>query len=222
MKFLVININYFTKWVEAEALATIMEKNVGNFEWKNIICRYGIPRVLVSDNGKQFDNNAFIDFCSQLRIKNHYLSPTHPQANKQVEVMNRSLLKIIKTWLKGAKGIWLEELPSVLWAYRMTARTPIGETLFRLAYGSEAVVLAKVGLTRYRVKNYDESRNNEAIHLQLDLVDKVKLTAEQRLAQYQNLMVKHYNSKLRHKDFQVGDLFLRKVRAPQKTPSWGS
>ena len=74
MKFLVININYFTKWVEAEALATIMEKNVGNFEWKNIIYRYGIPRVLVSDNRKQFDNNAFIDFCSQLRIKNHYLS----------------------------------------------------------------------------------------------------------------------------------------------------
>ena len=136
--------------------------------------------------------------------------------------MNRSLLKIIKTWLKGVKGIWLEELPSVLWAYRMTTRTPIGETLFRLAYRSEAVVPAKVGLTSYIVKNYDESRNNEAIRLQLDLVDKVKLTAEQRLAQYQNIIAKHYNSKLRHKDFQVGDLFLRKVRAPQKTPSWGS
>ena len=62
----------------------------------------------------------------------------------------------------------------------MTARTPIGETLFRLAYRSEAVVPAKVGLTSYIVKNYDESRNNEAIRLQLDLVDKVKLTAEQR------------------------------------------
>ena len=88
LKFLVVGIEYFTKWVEAEALATITEKNIRNFVWRNIICRYGKPRVLVSDNGKQFDNNAFKDFCSELSIKNHYSSPTHLQANGQVEVMN--------------------------------------------------------------------------------------------------------------------------------------
>ena len=88
LKFLIVIIDYFTKLVEAEALATITEKNVRNFVWKNIICRYGIPRVLVSNNGKQFDNDAFRDFCSQLGIKNHNLSPTHPQANGQVEVTN--------------------------------------------------------------------------------------------------------------------------------------
>ncbi|XP_075636735.1 uncharacterized protein LOC142608971 [Castanea sativa] len=124
LKFLMVSIDYFTKWVEAEALATITEKNVRDFIWRNIMCRYGIPRVMVSDNGKQFDNDAFRDFCSQLGIKNHYSSLAHPQANRQVEVTNRSLLKITKTWLKGAKGIWLKEFPSVLWAYRMTIRTP--------------------------------------------------------------------------------------------------
>ena len=120
LKFLVVGIYYFTKWVE-EPLATITEKS---------ICRYGIPRVLVSDNGKQFNNSAFRDFCSKLGIKNHYSSPAYPQANGQVEVANRSLLKIIKTWLEGAKGIWPNELPSVLWAYRTTARTPTRETSF--------------------------------------------------------------------------------------------
>ena len=64
-----------------------------------------MPRVLISDNEKQFDNNAFRDFCSELGIKNHYSSPAHLQANGQVEVTNRSLIKIIKTWLKRAKGI---------------------------------------------------------------------------------------------------------------------
>ena len=73
---------------------------------------------------------AFWDFCSQLGIMNHYSSPAHPQANGQVEIMNRFLLKIIKTRLEGAKGIWLEELPSVLWAYRTTTRTLTGETPF--------------------------------------------------------------------------------------------
>ena len=105
LKFLVVGIDYFTKWVEAEALATITEKNVRNFVWRCIIGRFGIPKVFVSDNGRQFDNDSFRDFCSQLGIKNHYSSPAHPQANGQVEVTNRSLLKIIKTWLEGAKGI---------------------------------------------------------------------------------------------------------------------
>ena len=132
LKFLVVGIDYFTKWVEAEALATITEKNVRNFVWICIICRFGIPRVFVSNNGRQFDNNSFRDFCSQLGIKNHYSSPAHPQAKGQVEVTNRFLLKIIKTRLEGAKGIWPEELPSILWAHRKTAKTPTGETPFRL------------------------------------------------------------------------------------------
>ena len=88
------------------------------------------------------------------------------------------MLKIIKTQLEGAKGIWPEELPSVLWAYRTTIRTLIGETPFQLAYGSKAIIPAEVGLTSYRVGNHDESRNDEVMRLQLDLVDEVKATAE--------------------------------------------
>ena len=184
LKFLVVGIDYFTKWVEAEALATITEKNIRSFVWRNIICRYEIPRVLVSGNGKQFDKSAFRDFCSELGIKNHYSSPAHPQANRQVEVTNRSLLKIIKTQLEGVKGIWSDELPSVLWAYRTIAKTPTRETPFRLAYRSDAIIPTEVGLKSYRVENYDEAKNDEAMRLQLNLVDKVRTMAKQSLARY--------------------------------------
>ena len=88
------------------------------------------------------------------------------------------MLKIIKTRLEGAKGIRPEELPSVLWAYRITARTPTGKTPFRLTYGNEAVIPAEIGLTSYRVDNHDEVRNDEAIRLQLDLIDKVRVVVE--------------------------------------------
>ena len=201
LKFLVVGVVSFTMWVEAEPLATISEKSIRNCVWCNIICRYGIPRVLVSNNGKQFDNNAFRDFCSELGIRNHYSSPAHPQANGQVEVTNRTLLKIIKTRLEGAKGIWPDKLPSVLLAYQTTARTPTGETPFRLTYGADAVIPAEVGLTSYRVQNYMEEKNEAAMRLQLDLVDKDRTTAEQRLARYQDLMSKHYNTKVKHRDF---------------------
>ena len=156
-----------------------------------------------------------------LGIKNHYSSPAHPQANGQVEVTNWSLLKIINTWLEGAKGIWPEELPSMLWAYRTTVRTPTGETPFRLAYGSKAVISAEVGFTSYRVGNHDERKNDDAMHLQLDLVDEVRATAKQRLAWFQDLMARHYNSKVRHRDFKVGDLVLRKVMSAARDPTQG-
>ena len=76
----------------------------------------------------------------------------------------------------------------------------------RLAYGTDVVIPAEVGLTSYRVENYSEDNNEdneEALHLQLDLVDEVRATAEQRLVRYQNLMAKYYNSNVRHRDFQV-------------------
>ena len=64
------------------------------------------------------------------------------------------MLKIIKTWLEGAKGVWPDELPSVLWAYRTTVRTSTGETPFKLAYGSEAVIHAEVHVANHRVMKY--------------------------------------------------------------------
>ena len=145
----------------------------------------------------------------------------HPQANGQVEVTNRSLLKIIKTRLEEAKGIWPEELPSVLWAYRTIVRTPTRETPFRLAYESKVVIPAEVGLASYWVENYDKDENEKAMRLQLNLVDEVRAATEQRLVRYQNLMAKHYNSNFRHRDFQVDDLLLRKVMGATRDPSQG-
>ena len=100
-------------------------------------------------------------------------------------------------------------------------RTPTGETPFWLAYRNDAVIPAEVGLTSYRVENYADGRNEEAIRFQLDLVDEVRATAEQRLVRYQNLMAKHYNFNVRHRDFQVRDLVLRKVMGATKGPSQG-
>ena len=142
------------------------------------MCRFGVPRVLVSDNGRQFDNALFRDFCANFRIQNHYSSPAHPQANGEAEVANRSLLKIIKTRLKGTKGVWPDKLPGVLWAYRTTVRTPTGETPFKLAYGSEAVIPAEVHMANHRMMMYQDKDNEEQLRLNFDLIDEVRTDAE--------------------------------------------
>ena len=92
------------------------------------------------------------------------------------------MLKIIKTRLEGEKGIWPDEIPSVLWAYKTMVRIPTRETPFRLEYGSDVVISAEVELISYIVKNHDENRNDEAMRLQLDLVDEVRATTKQRVA----------------------------------------
>ena len=78
---------------------------------------------------------------------------------------------------------------------------PTGETPFWLKHGSEVVIPAEVRLTSYRVHNHYESKNDEAMCLQLDLVDEVRAATEQRLARYQDRMAKHYNSQVQHRDF---------------------
>ena len=92
-----------------------------------------------------------------------------------------------------AKGAWPKELPSVLWAYRTTARTPIGETPFNLTYGTEAVILVEIGLTSLRKEFFNEDSNNNQLKLNLDCLDEVIDQASQRMAKYQQKMVEYYN-----------------------------
>ena len=116
-KFLLVATDYFSKWVEAEAYASIKDKNVKRFVWKNIVCRFGISQAIIADNGPQFDSSAFKDLCAELYIKNLYSTPRYPQSNGQVEATNKTLLSGLKKRLEKAKGKWVEELLGVLWAY---------------------------------------------------------------------------------------------------------
>ena len=77
-RFVLVAIDYFTKWAEAEALANIRDVDVKKFIWKNIVTRFGVPNTLISDNGLQFDSRAFRDFCRDLGIMNKYSTPTYP------------------------------------------------------------------------------------------------------------------------------------------------
>ena len=221
VKFLLVAIDYFTKWVEAEALAMITEARIQNFFWKNIICRFGIPLTIISDNGRQFNSQGFRDFCSGLGIKNQFSYPGHPQASGQMEVMNRTLLKIIKTKLDDAKGAWLEELPNVLWAYRTTARTPTGETPFRLTYGTEAVIPIEVGVTSTRRAAFSEEGNDNKLWLNLDCLDEVRDKASSRMEKYQQKMTEYYNKRVKLRQLDIRDLILCKVTPATKNPTQG-
>ena len=89
-KYLLVCTDYFTKWVEAEPLANIRDVDVKRFIWKSIVTRFGVPNVLISDNGLQFDSKAFRKYCSDLGIKNIYSTLAYPQGNGQARLLTRS------------------------------------------------------------------------------------------------------------------------------------
>ncbi|KAK3024680.1 hypothetical protein RJ639_043202 [Escallonia herrerae] len=212
-RFVIVAVDYFTKWVEAEALATISEKKCEDFFWRAVVCRFGIPRVLVTDNGKQFDNPTFRTFCANLSIEQRFTSVAHPQTNGQTEVTNRTLLQGIKKKLNGAKGLWVDELPKILWAYNTTTRTSTGETPFSLSFGTDALIPVEIGLPSLRVVTDDPVQNEEDLRANLDLLDERREQAAVRLAAYKHRVSKFYDQRVRHRAFRVGDLVLRRIEA---------
>ncbi|XP_063947521.1 uncharacterized protein LOC135152038 [Daucus carota subsp. sativus] len=197
VKYAVVAVDYFTKWAEAEHLASITARKLVDFVYRAIVCRYGVPYKLISYNGKQFDSNEMINFYEHLSIKKGFSAVCHPQSNSQTEAVNKIIKHTLKAKLEEKKGCWPEELPMVLWSYNTTPRSTTSETPFTPTYGCEAMVPVEVGAGSFRRDNYD-TENIEVNHrLYLDLIEEVRDTAQLKLDAYQQRTRKYFDKKVR-------------------------
>ncbi|KAG7557044.1 Integrase catalytic core [Arabidopsis suecica] len=213
VQYLLVLTDYFSKWIEAEAYISIHDSVVKTFLWKHIICRYGVPYKIVTDNGPQFISNDFEDFCSAWRIKLSYSTPRYPQGNGQAKASNKTILSNLKERLNARKGGWYDELQPVLWAYRTTPRRATGETPFSLVYGMEAVVPAELNVPCLRRSEapLNEESNSKLLEDVLDTINERRDQSLIRLQNYQQLTARKYNSKLKNRPLNVGDFVLRRV-----------
>jgi len=99
-------------------------------------------------------------------------------------------------------------------------RTPTRETSFKLAYGSEAVIPVEVHMANHRVMKYQDKDNEEQLSLNLDLIDKVRMNAEQRIARYKNLMAKQYDAMVKPRCFNIRDLVLKRISLATRNPTY--
>jgi IS30 family transposase len=98
-KFIVVVVEYFTKWIKARPLATITSVSIRKFFWQQIICRFVMPKELTVDNGKQFDCQDFREYSRSIGTKLRFASVYHPQSNGAVERTNRQIFSAIKKCL---------------------------------------------------------------------------------------------------------------------------
>ena len=215
-KFLIVGIDYFTKWIEAERTAKITANQVKKFIWQNIITKYGIPMGIVMDHGVQFDCGPIRDFLRPYNIKFTYSSVCHPQRNRQAEAANKQILNALKKRLDELKGAWADMVPAVLWSNRTTEKEATGETPFRLAFGAEAVLPVEVGLPNWRILNYDPELNERLHKEELDLLPEVRLAAELKSVAYKDWISKAYNKRVRSRPISKGDFVFRRTTATGK------
>nr|XP_027095987.1 uncharacterized protein LOC113715883 [Coffea arabica] len=227
-RFILVAIEYFTKWVEAESFKHVTKKVVANFLRDHIICRFGVPETLITDNAKNLNNDMVDGLCEQFKIKHRNSAIYRPQMNGAVEAANKNLKKIIRKMTEKHRD-WHEKLPYALMAYRTSIRTSTGATPYSLMYGMEAVLPAEVEIPSLRIlmeAKLEEADWIKQRHEQLTLIDEKRFNAICHGQCYQKRVARAYNKKVHRRAFEEGDKVLKRILSMQDeakgkfAPNW--
>lgn len=218
-RYIVIAVDYATKWIEAKPLAKIREKEMIEFLMEVIIFRFGVPRILVTENIIQFVGEKFTNVLLKLRIKHIKAFVAYPQANGQVEVSNRTIMQGLKKRVEEFPRCWVDELANVLWAYTTTPRSTTCTSPFKMTYIVEVVWPVEVILLSSRVEYFNPEGSSEGLHFYNTLVEEIRDKAAAKVRIQQSKIALYFNKKVKVKHFLVNDLVLREsaTSPPSKT-----
>jgi hypothetical protein len=207
--FMLVAIDYFTKWTEVVPLKNMTHKEVIEFITEHIIHRFGIPQTLTTDQGTSFMSKEVRDFAELYKIKLFKSSPYYAQTNGQAESSNKTLIKLIKKKIEKNPRRWHKVLSEALWAHRISRHGATKVTLFELVYGQEAVLPVEVNLDAYRFAKQNDLSAVVYHGLMMDNIDEVtdvRLKALKEIEKDKARVAKAYNKKVKSKSFQVGEL----------------
>ncbi|GKC62621.1 reverse transcriptase domain-containing protein [Tanacetum coccineum] len=133
-EYILVAVDYVSKWAEAQALPTNDARVVITF-LKKLFCHFGMPKALISDRGTHFCNKIMESTMKRYGVNHRFSTSYHPQTSGQVKNTNRALKRILEKTVKDNLAIWSRKLDDALWAFRTAYKTPTGTTPYKLIYG---------------------------------------------------------------------------------------
>nr|GFA04496.1 reverse transcriptase domain-containing protein [Tanacetum cinerariifolium] len=209
-KYILVAVDYLSKWVEAKALLTNDARVIVMF-LKSLFSRFGTPKAIISDRGTHFCNDQFSRVMSKYGVTHRLSTAYHPQTSGQVEVTNRGLKRILKRTVGENRALWSDKLEDTLCAFRTAFKTPISCTPYRLVYGKSChlpLELEHKAFWALKHANFDLKTAGDHQKLQLNELSELRDQAYENSLIYKERTKKLHDAKIKNLIFNVGDQVL--------------